>query len=107
MSCASAKKFGCIVVLKGHKTLIAEKKSVWEIQSGSSALAKAGTGDVLTGIIAGFLRQRMSSLKASNLAVHVHGLTSDYWIKAHNDPLSFMASDLIEGLPKILYEIRE
>ena len=101
------KKFGCIIVLKGHKTLIANKKSLWEIQSGNCALAKAGTGDVLTGMIAGFLSQKMSALQAASLSVYVHGLIADQWILAGKDHLSLLATDLIADLPKTLMKIRK
>lgn len=100
------KKLGCSVVLKGHKTLIATPTSLWENPTGNSSLAKAGTGDVLTGIIAGFLCQKMNPEMAAVLGCYIHGRVADVWIEEENDPLSLLASDLIAGLPKILNAVR-
>ncbi len=101
------KMLGCIVVLKGHKTLIATPTALWENPSGNSSLAKAGTGDVLTGIIAGFLCQKMKPEMAAVLGCYIHGCVADVWLKEKNDPLSLLASDLIVGLPKILNAVRK
>lgn len=99
------KKYGCIILLKGHKTLIADVKNIFEIQSGNSALAKAGTGDVLTGIILGFLGQKLDPTKAACLASFIHGYISDQWIKK-NDVLSLVATDLIKAIPNTIKKLR-
>ncbi len=104
------KKFGCIVLLKGHKTLVASAKTttitVQEIQSGNVALAKAGTGDVLTGVIAGLLSQGLKPIKAACLGAFAHGYIADHWLLSKHDALSLMASDLILKMPKVLKLIR-
>lgn len=100
------KKFGCIIVLKGFRTLVASKNGLWENQSGNSSLAKAGTGDVLTGMIAGFLSQGLESLEAAKLSVFIHGSLADHWVGEGNDLLSLMARDLLSMLPKVLKNIR-
>lgn len=99
-------KLSCIVLLKGHKTLIAAQKTIYEIQSGNKALAKAGTGDVLTGIITGFLAQGLQAKDAACLAAYIHGWMADQWVKNKNDYLGLLASDLLRTLPKSLYAIR-
>lgn len=99
-------KLGCIIVLKGHRTLIASAGELWEVLSGNSSLAKAGTGDVLTGMIAGFLSQGVKPIEAAKLAVFIHGYISDQWIAEGHDQLSLMASDLIKWLPTGLSKIR-
>src|SRR5690606_34524368 len=98
-------KFGCIVLLKGHKSLIADNKRIYEIQSGNPALAKAGTGDVLTGIIAGLLSQGVVSTKAACLGAYLHGCIADQWVK-ENDVLSLMASDLVCEIPSTIRKVR-
>ncbi len=103
---AAQKKLGCIVLLKGYRTLIADGTSLWEIQSGNPALAKAGTGDVLTGMIAGFLSQGLSPLSSAQLATYIHGFIADNWIKSGKDIISLMASDIIELIPKALFKVR-
>ena len=100
------KKFGCNVILKGSHTLIADGHSLFQIQSGNSSLAKAGTGDVLAGIITGFLSQGLTPLHAACLGVFVHGAAADQWIEDGNDQLSLLASDLNKRLPKTLAKIR-
>lgn len=101
------KKFGCIVVLKGHNTLVANSEKLICVKSGNPSLAKAGTGDVLTGLIAGLLAQGLGSMDATLLGVFVHGFVADLWVKTKKDGLSLMASDLIEGLPATLAIIRK
>lgn len=100
------KKLGCVVLLKGHKTLIASAKHVYEIQSGNPALAKAGTGDVLTGMITGFLAQGLAPIDAACLASFVHGKLAEDWVSSKHDVLSLMASDLLALLPKTLHSLR-
>ena len=97
--------FGGIVVLKGHKTLIANDHNTYEIQTGNKALAKAGTGDVLTGMITGFLSQGLKPINATVLACGLHGYLADRWVK-HNDYLSLMPSDLLKLLPEAIFTLR-
>lgn len=99
-------KFGGIVVLKGHHTLVATKSMIYEIQTGNKALAKAGTGDVLTGMIVGFLAQGLNPIDAAVLACGVHGYVADRWVK-DKDYLSLMASDLIDEIPRALFTLRK
>ena len=99
------KKFGCVVLLKGQGTLISSEKSVKKINKGNAALAKAGTGDVLSGLVAGFMAQNISAAKAAELAAVVHGSAADKWVKK-KDHLSLMASDLLEMIPEVLLQIR-
>lgn len=103
---AAQKKLGCIVLLKGYRTLVADDTSVWEVQSGNPALAKAGTGDVLTGMIVAFLSQGLSPISSAKLASYVHGLIADSWLKSKRDILSLMASDIVELIPKVLFQVR-
>lgn len=105
--------FGCIVVLKGHGTLIASpatrlsnRVSVFRNTSGNAALAKAGTGDVLTGIIAGLLAQKLEALHAAKLGVWIHGRLADAWVESGRDHLSLMATDLLACLPQELSKLR-
>lgn len=100
------RKYGCWVLLKGHHTLVAGPEKIYEIQSGNAALAKAGTGDVLTGMIVAFLCQGLSSEKAACLAAYLHGRIADQWIKNKKDLLSLTASDLIDHLAQEIYKTR-
>jgi NAD(P)H-hydrate epimerase len=69
-------------------------------------LAKAGSGDVLTGLILGLLAQGLSSFRAAELAAFIHGSIADEWVREGKDPLSLQASDLAERLPWILARLR-
>jgi ADP-dependent NAD(P)H-hydrate dehydratase len=99
-------KLGCVVLLKGHKTLVADENQIFEIQAGNAALAKAGTGDVLTGMIVGLLAQGLAPTDAACLAAYLHGRIADEWIKDRNDPLSLLASDMLNKISQQLAKIR-
>jgi NAD(P)H-hydrate epimerase len=101
------KKYSCVILLKGHRSLIANSKKIYEIQTGNNSLAKAGTGDVLTGIITGFLAQGLTPLDAALVGTTVHGKIADDWINQKNDHLSLLASDLLERLPQTIFRLRK
>lgn len=100
------KQWNCVLLLKGSGTLVCSGDDLVEIRAGNPALAKSGTGDVLTGIITAFLAQGLSSKDAACLGAFVHGYTADQWVQGGRDPLSMLASDLIEHLPQALHSIR-
>lgn len=100
------KKFNCIVILKGQHTLITDGNYIYENRTGNASLAKAGSGDVLAGMIVGLIAQGLSALEASILAVYLHGAIADYWLKNKNDILSLLPSDIVQLLPKILFRLR-
>lgn len=95
----TAEKFGCCVVLKGNKTVICTKEfEVFVNTSGNSALAKAGSGDVLTGMISGFIAQGLSVKDASCLGVYLHGLCGELAAKDLTQ-YSVLATDQIDYIP--------
>ena len=100
----TSQTFGCITVLKGHKTIVTNGEKIFVNTTGNSALAKAGTGDVLSGIISGFLAQKMSPLDASILGVYLHGLAGDIASDDYSQ-YSVLASDVIDYLPFAFNEI--
>ena len=67
----------CILVLKGAGTIVTDGKTTFINSTGSSALAKAGSGDVLAGFLASLVASGSSPLEAAALAVYVHGLAAD------------------------------
>lgn len=91
------KKYKVILVIKGHNTLIINGEQIFINSTGTSALATAGSGDVLTGIITGLKAQQYSSLHAAILGVYIHGLTADITTNTIH-PRSFIASDIIENI---------
>ena len=72
-----AEKNRCIVVLKGHKTLITDGSRTWFNSTGNSGMAKGGSGDVLTGLITGLCASGYSALDAALTGVYFHGKAGD------------------------------
>ena len=89
-----------ILVLKGHRTLIASPDgTVWVNPTGNPGMATGGTGDVLTGMVAGLIAQHPQNiLAATALAVYLHGLAGDL-ASAEVGEHSLVATDLVRFLP--------
>lgn len=93
-----AKELSCIVVLKGHHTLIATSEGeVWFNTTGNAGMASGGSGDVLTGIITGLLAQGYVPKDAAILGVWLHGQSGDIASKKHGQE-ALVASHIIEFL---------
>ena len=97
-------KYNCITVLKSHNTIVSDGNKIYRNTTGNSALAKAGSGDVLGGIIAGLLAQKMTPFDASCLGVYIHGLAGDL---AKNDLTAYgvLASDTVRYIPNALKKL--
>ena len=100
-----AKEYNCIIVLKGHKTVITDGKNSFKNTTGNSGLAKGGSGDALTGIILAFLAQGYEPVNASKLAVFLHGLSADITLENQSEE-SMIISDVIENLGKAIKKIQ-
>lgn len=96
-----AQKWGCIVVLKGAPTIIATPSTSYVNSTGNSGLASGGTGDVLTGMIAGFIAQGVPLLEAARLGVFLHGLAGDMAAKKLTE-YSLIAGDLLPYIPEAI-----
>ncbi|MFT3796364.1 NAD(P)H-hydrate dehydratase [Flavobacterium sp.] len=96
---AFSKQHQVIVVMKGAPTQIIDGDNIYENTTGNPALATAGSGDVLTGIITGLLAQSYEPIHAAQLGVYLHGLTADIALP-HTGHESFVASDIIHLLGK-------
>lgn len=101
---AFSEKYKVIIVMKGAPTFIVNKKEVFQNTTGNAALATAGSGDTLTGIITSLLAQGYHPEEASKLGVFLHGLTADIALPktGYN---SFIASDIIKYLGKAFLEL--
>ena len=90
-------KHELILVVKGAPTVIIDGKNTYENTTGNAALATAGSGDTLSGIITSFLAQGYVAHEAAILGVYLHGLTSDLALPKTGYQ-SFIASDIIAHL---------
>jgi ADP-dependent NAD(P)H-hydrate dehydratase / NAD(P)H-hydrate epimerase len=105
---AFATEHGVYLVLKGNRSVIAFPDGrVWINPTGSPAMATGGTGDVLTGMIAGLIAQFPNQLENALLAaVYLHGRAGELGAEAIGEK-SFMATDLFEFLPEAMREIAD
>ena len=94
-----AKTTGVHLVLKGIPTVIASPHGrVFINSTGNPGMSTAGAGDVLTGMIAGFLGQGLSPLDACTFGVYMHGLAGDIAASDKGEH-SLIASDIIDSIP--------
>ena len=91
-----------ILVLKGANTVISNPHGQIAIcPTGNPGMASAGMGDVLTGVITGFLAQGLTAWNAARAGVYVHGLAGDLAARAMGEP-GLIASDVISAIPRAL-----
>jgi len=97
-----AKDYKVTAVLKGHNTVVADYKSnLYVNKTGNPGMATAGSGDVLTGMIAAFLAQGLTAFEASKYAVYLHGLAGDLAAKEKTQ-ISLIVSDIIDKIPEAI-----
>jgi len=95
----TAKRLNAVIVLKGHRTVAASPSgAVYINATGNPGMATGGTGDLLTGMIAAFIGQKMDPFTAAKAAVYLHGLTGDIAAKRIGQ-VSLLAGDLLASLP--------
>lgn len=96
-----------VCVMKDSRTAAAGPGSAFYLNtSGNSALAKGGSGDVLAGLTAGLMAQKMDSYEASVLAVYLHGLAGDA-AKDACGAHSVLAEDILTGIRKTIQTLEE
>ena len=96
---ALAEKTGCTVLLKGTATVIADTEKIYVNTTGNPGMATAGSGDVLTGMIAGLAAQNLDNFQAGQLATYIHGSAGNIAAKKKGQ-LSMIATDIIQLLPE-------
>lgn len=101
---AFSEQYNVIIVMKGAPTFIINETTVYQNTTGNAALATAGSGDVLTGIITSLLAQSYQPLEAAQLGVFLHGLTADIALP-QTGYQSFIASDIIKNLGKVFLSL--
>ena len=103
-----ARAHNLIVVLKGHRTLVVQPDAeAWVNTTGNPGMATGGTGDILTGMVAGMIAQHSKQAFTAVLAaVHLHGLAGDVMHESVGEH-SLVATDLLQGLPEAFERTRE
>lgn len=96
-----SENYNVVLVLKDAVTIVAAKgEDSYINRTGNCAMAKAGSGDVLAGIITGFLAQERDLLKAARLGVYIHGLIGDKQADKRGE-YAVLARNLLEGIEEI------
>ena len=97
----AASDLGCILLLKGHETLITDGETVYCNRTGNPGMAVGGSGDVLAGMIVSLLGQGICPLEAAACAAWLHGAAGD--ICARNlGQYAMLPTDMLEALPRLL-----
>lgn len=102
-----AAEHGCVVVLKGHRTVTAAPDGrVWINTSGNPGMAKGGSGDVLAGMILSLIGQGFPAAESAVMAVWLHGRAGDLAADALGE-YAMTPTDLLDFLPRALMELSE
>ena len=103
--CASAadlaRDLGCIVLLKGHETVITDGNRCYLNHTGNPGMAVGGSGDVLAGMIVSLLGQKIEPLTAAACGAWIHGAAGDLCAKELGQ-YGMLPSDMVEALPRLL-----
>lgn len=115
-----AQRLGCIVVLKGQGTIVSDGHRHWICRAGHPCLATGGTGDVLSGVIAGLVAQfarkpgagskagagGLDLFDATRAAVHAHATAAERWAAARRADAGLLAAELADEVPTVMASLR-
>lgn len=97
-----AKKYQIVIVLKAHHTItVSDKGRVYVNSNGNPGMATAGSGDVLTGIIAALLAQGYDSRTSAVLGVFIHGAAGDMAAQSHG-VYGMVSGDIVENIGQVI-----
>lgn len=115
---ALAQRLGCVVVLKGAGTVVSDGQRTWVCDRGHACLATGGTGDVLTGVIAGLIAQfveirvhpklppnparPLDLFDAARLGVQAHALAGEAWAESRGVDAGLLPDELADHVPSVL-----
>jgi NAD(P)H-hydrate epimerase len=103
---SAADRHRCCVLLKGSDTLVVEGERAAVNSTGNVALAAAGTGDILSGVIGALLSRGMDAYEAARAGAWAHGRAAELWLEETGWPAeSFVATDLLDYLPPAVREL--
>lgn len=101
-----ASRYRAVAIIKGYRTLISDGSSLWINLTGNPGMATAGSGDVLSGVIASLKGQGLSTIKSVALGVYLHGFSGDLGSEDLGE-LSLLASDIGNYLPLAINKLKE
>jgi ADP-dependent NAD(P)H-hydrate dehydratase len=87
-----------VLVLKGAGTVVTDGRRIYVNTTGNPGMATGGSGDVLTGVIAALLGQRLPAFEAAQLGVFIHGVAGDI-ARDHHGETGLIAGDIVDALP--------
>lgn len=93
-----------IVVLKGAQTIVTDATRIYVNTTGNPGMATGGAGDVLTGVIAALIGQKLSAFEAAQLGVYIHGLAGDI-ARDHDGEIGMIAGDIVDALADAFYHL--
>jgi NAD(P)H-hydrate epimerase len=96
-----AREYGCILLLKGHETVISDGEETYVNQTGNPGMAVGGSGDLLSGIIVSLLGQGIEPLKAAACGAWLHGKAGDLCAEKIGQ-YGMLPTDMVEVLPRLL-----
>ena len=96
-----ARALGCIVLLKGHETVITDGTVCYLNQTGNPGMAVGGSGDVLSGIITALVGQKIPPLEAAACGAWLHGAAGDLCAEALGQ-YGMLPTEMLEALPRLL-----
>ena len=96
-----AKETGCILLLKGHRTVITDGNEIYVNHTGNPGMAVGGSGDVLSGIIVSLIGQGIEPLTAAACGAWLHGAAGDICEKEIGQ-YGMLPSDMVEALPRLM-----
>ena len=96
-----ARDLGCIVLLKGHRSIITDGTVCYINQTGNPGMAVGGSGDVLSGIIVSLLGQGIAPLEAAACGAWIHGAAGDLCARELGQ-YGMLPSDMVQNLPRLL-----
>jgi NAD(P)H-hydrate epimerase len=100
----TAMEMNCTILLKGATTIISNGRESYFKMTGNPGMATAGSGDVLTGIIAALCGQKVEPLEAAALGAFLHGASGDYYAKNYSQE-TLTATKIIENLENVLKDV--
>lgn len=95
-----------IVVLKGAETIVTDGRRLYTNTTGNPGMATGGSGDVLTGVIAALIAQKLDPFDAACLGVYAHGLAGDI-ARDQNGEVGLIAGDIVDSLADAFHHLSE